>query len=137
MRIAEHIDSRSVRLRASPEGRRVIEAIERLAARMRAADKSEEIVEMLLRDIKGVSETDRAIQDTLWVKYRIKMSDSETLELSNYLVKNDPMYPTWSESELIKDYSRINEAGNPLQVFILKKPDPYYQQYLAFKRKGR
>jgi hypothetical protein len=56
------------------------------------------------------------------------------VEFSNYLVKRDPTYPSWSKWDFIKDYSRIDEAGNPAQVFIMKKPKRYYQAYLTFKK---
>lgn len=137
MMIADKIDGRDVRLRASSEGKSVIEAIERLSARRRADGKSDESIEMVLESANGVNEADRAIRDTLWVKYRIKMSDSELLEFSNYLVKNDPTYPSWSERKLIMDYSRKNEWGNPLQVFIMTKPTRYYQLHRAFKKQKR
>ena len=134
MMMADNIDERSIRLRASLQGRSVIESIERLSTSLRAAGKSDSQVEMVLRFTKGVNIADEAVRDTLWVKYRIKISDSELLELSNYLVKLDPTYPSWSKQDFIKDYSRINEAGNPAQVFIMKKPKRYHQAYLTFKK---
>lgn len=132
--MAEYIDNRVIRLRSSSEGIRVIEAVERLSTRMRVAGNEDSMVKMVLESTSGVNEADEAVRDTLWVKYRIKISDSELLEFSNYLVKRDPTYPGWSEWDFIKDYSRINEAGNPAQVFIMKKPIPYYQLYRVFKR---
>lgn len=136
MRIAEDIDERLSRLRGSDEGKRVIAAIERLAARMRAAGK-DDTTESMLRFAKGTNFTDDAIRDTLWVKYRFEVSDSELLEFSNYLTRRDPTYPRWSEKVFIKDYSRKNEEaplGTPLQVYIMRKPSRYYQLYRAFKR---
>lgn len=135
MMIAAHIDDRVVRLRASPEGLRVIEAVERLSARRRAEGKDDEILTMELRSMKGVSDADRAIRDTLWVKYRIRVTDHDLARFSDYLVKNVPEYPSWSEREVITDRSRKNKWGNPLQVFIMKKSDPYHRQYRSFKRK--
>lgn len=134
MMIADDIDGFVLRLRASPEGRRVIEAIELLSARIRAAGKTDSMVEMVLRFTKGVNMADESIRDTLWVKYRIKISDSELLELSNYLVEHDPTYPSWSGRVFIKDDSRINEAGNPAQVFIMEEPKRYFEVYLSFKK---
>lgn len=136
MRIAEDIDERVVRLRGTTEGKRIIEAIERVSRRMLAAGKEDQ-TESMLSYVKGVSFTDHAIQETMWVKYRINMSDSELLEFSNYLVKRDPAYPSWSQQTFIKDYSRKNEWGNPRQVHILTKPAPYYKLYRAFKNQKR
>ncbi|MEJ7848177.1 MAG: hypothetical protein WKF92_08835 [Pyrinomonadaceae bacterium] len=132
--MASDIDERVIRLRASTKGRNVIEAIERISIRMIAAGKKYSYAEMDIPKLKGINFTDHAVRDTLWVKYRIKISDSELLEFSNYLVKRDPTYPGWSEKDFIKDYSRINEAGNPSQVHIFKNAKRYYHAYLAFKK---
>lgn len=136
LRMTEDIDERVVRLRGTTEGKRIIEAIERLSSRMRAAGK-EDATESMLRFAKGINFTDHAIRETMWVKYRIKMSDRELLEFSNYLVKRDPTYPSWSQRAFIKDYSRKNEWGNPRQVHIITKPAPYYQLYRVFKKNKR
>ncbi len=133
--MAMDIDDRTVRLRGTPEGRKIIEAIERLSARMKAAgEKYITPDEMDLPKLKSLNFVDHAIGDTLWVKYRIKVSESELLEFSHYLVNRDPAYPSWSERDFIKDYSRINEAGSPAQVHIMKKPKRYHDEYLNFKR---
>jgi hypothetical protein len=134
MMMANGIDEGTVRLRSSPDGQSVIAAIERLSARMRAEGKTDPTVEMTLTSMKGVNSVDDHIQDTLWVKYRIKVLESDMLAFSDFLVKRDPGYPSWSEQELIKDYSRINKAGSPAQVFIMKKPERFYQEYLTFKK---
>jgi len=133
VRIAEDIDEHVQRLRASSDGLLVIEAIRRLANRMREAN-DESQVEKILESFEGVNSTDKDIRETLWVKYRRKVSDSELDSFINYLIKRDPMYPGWSEVSLVKDYSRKNEAGNPLQVFIMKKPLRHYRMYRAFKQ---
>lgn len=135
MMMANELDDRVVRLRASADGVRVIDAVERLSERMHTVGKSDSQVEMKLRFMKGINFADEAIRDTLWVRYRIKVPDGELLEFSKYLVGLDPTYPSWSERDFIKDYSRINEAGNPAQVFIMKEPKRYYQAYLSFKRR--
>ena len=132
--IAVDIDERIVRLRGSSDGRSVIDAVERLSARMAAAGRKYTYAEDDLPRLKGDNFTDDVIRDTLWVKYRIKVSDSDMLAFSNFLVKRDPGYPSWSEREFIKDYSRINKAGNPAQVVIMKKPERFYQEYLTFKK---
>jgi hypothetical protein len=132
--IASDIDDRIVRLRASPEGRSVIEAIERLSARMIAAGSKYSNNELDLPKLRGLNFVDHAIADTLRVKYRIKLSDSELLEFTNYLVEKDPTYPSWSERTMIKDSSPPNDAASPAQVFIMKQPERFYQEYLAFKK---
>jgi hypothetical protein len=132
--MANDIDESIVRLRASPEGIRVIEAIERLSAKMVAAGKKRSYEELELPRLKGINFTDRAVRDTLRVKYRIEISDDELLEFSNYLVKNAPTYPGWSKQYFMKDHSRINEAGNPLQVYVMKSPERFHRAYLKFSR---
>lgn len=134
MRIAEDIDERVIRLRSSTEGKRIIEAVERLSGRRRAKGNSDEGIDWVLESTKGINEKDRDVRDTLWVKYRIKMSDSELLDFSNYLVEQNPTYPSWSERKLITDRSRKNEWGHPLRVFIMTKPARYLQSYRAFKK---
>jgi hypothetical protein len=135
--LASDIDDRVVRLRASPEGRSVIEAIERVSARMIADGKRNSYEELDLPKLRGLNFVDHSIGDTLWVKYRIKMSESELLEFSNYLIQLDPTYPSWSERDFITDNSRINKAGNPALVFVMRKPERYYQAYLTFKKRHR
>lgn len=132
--MANDIDESIVRLRASPEGRSVIEAIERLSARMFAAGKKRSYEELDLPRLKGINFTDRAVRDTLWVKYKIELSDSELLEFSSYLIKNAPTYPGWSKKDFRKDYSRLNDAGNPLQVYVMKNPERFHRAYLEFSR---
>lgn len=135
MRIAEDIDERVIRLRSSINGNRVIQAIERLSTRRRAEGKSDESIDWVLQSTKGVNGKDRDVRDTLWVKYRIKMSDSELLDFSNYLVKYHPTYLSWSERKLITDYSRKSE-GHPLRVFIMTRPIRYLHAYRAFKKQN-
>ena len=89
---------------------------------------------MTLEETKGVNDTDKNIRDTLRLKYKIILSNPELLEFSNFLVTLDPMYPSWSGTDFIKDYTQINEAGNPLQVYIMKHPERYYEAYLEFKK---
>lgn len=140
------LDNHVVRLRGSEEGRRAMDALERAINRMRAAGYGQEdqheweqhgrfdLALMNLDEAKGVGSADEAIRDTFWVQYKIKMSDQELLELSNFLVEHDPTYPSWSETDFIKDYTRINEARNPLQVYIMRKSERFYEAYLEFKK---
>lgn len=143
-----YIDERALRLRASEEGRRAMDALERAVGRMRAAgygqkDQHEwerhgrfDLALSNLEMAKGVNSTDEAIRDTFWVRRRIQMSDEELLAFSNFLVARDPTYPSWSEQDFIKDYTRVNEAGNPFQRHVMRKPEPYYEAYLEFKKAG-
>jgi hypothetical protein len=144
--LLDDLDSRVVRLRASPEGRQAIDALERAINRMRAAgygqnDQHEwaqhgrfNLAGMTLKHAKAINSGDTAIQDTFWVKYNLKVSDEELLAFTTCLIARDPTYPSWSEVDLIKDYSRLNEAGNPAQVYVMKSPDRFYEAYLAFKK---
>lgn len=134
-RMAHDIDRFEFRLRGVKEGQRAIDAFERAIERMEKVNKAiSEYRNLFLRHLKGVNGVDQAIQDTFWVRKKFEMSDSELLEFSNFLTERDPTYPSWSDTDFIKDYSRINEAGNPLQVYILKKPERYYEAYLEFKK---
>lgn|SRR5437588_75572 len=140
------LDRAAVRLRASPEGLKAMDALARAIDRMRAAgygkkDQHEwaehgrfDSAVTALDDTKGIDDTDEAIRDTLWVKYKLKMSDKDLLAFSNFLIARDPGYPAWSETYDIKDYSRVNAAGNPAQVYIMKESDRFYEAYLQFKK---
>jgi len=134
--LAADMDDRLIRLRASPEGRAVIEAIERVSARMIAAGKTYSYAELDLPKLKGLNFVDEAIADTLWVKYRIKISKSELLEFSNYLVQFDPSYPSWSERDYMRDNSRKNKGEIAPLVFVMRQPARYYGAYLAFKKRA-
>lgn len=135
--LATDIDENSIRLRASAEGRLIIEAIERLAARMPALAREDSHLATTLAYIKGVNFTDEAIRDTLRMRYRINLTDAEILEFSNYLVKHHPTYPRWSTRYMARDNSNKNEAGFPAQVLVMKSPDGYRQAYEEFKRSHR
>jgi hypothetical protein len=140
------IDRKVVRLRASVEGRRAMGALERAIDRMRAAGYGRKeqheweqhgrfnLALMYLKEAEGVGHADRAIRDTFWVRHKIEMSDEELLAFGNFLAARDPAYPSWSETDFIKDYTRFNEAGNPLQRYVMKKPERFYEAYLDFKK---
>lgn len=144
-----HIDRQAVRLRGSGEGRRAMAALERAINLMRAAGYGQknqhewarhgrfDLALMTLEQAKGVGYADRAVRDTLWVKYRIQVSDQELLALGNFLLARDPAYPSWSETDFIRDHTRINEAGNPARVYVMKKPERFYEAYLEFKNAKR
>lgn len=140
------LDNSVVRLRGIKEGQLAIDALGRAIERRREAVLDDpklgpisdfDFVVFSLQELKGINMTDDSIRDTFWVRHKIEMSDSELLEFSNFLILRDPTYPAWSDTNLIKDHSRINEAGNPLKVFILKKPERYYEAYLEFKKRKR
>ena len=133
--IAVGIDESVARLRASDQGRQVIDAMNRLYARMEAEGGTGAGVELDLKRVTGTNFKDQAIADALWLSYRINMSESELLDFANYLIKVAPDYPSWSETECKMDIKR-----NKTSVFshtqgpVVKKPLRYYQSYLAFKR---
>ena len=145
--LLSELDNRVVRFRGTTEGRQAMDALARAIVRIRATaggktDQHEwpergrfEGSKTDLESAKGINLTDETIKDTLWVKYKIKMSDKELLAFTNYLIARDPTYPGWSETDDIKDYSRLNEAGYPAQVYVMKEPDRFYQAYLEFKKK--
>jgi hypothetical protein len=138
---------RRIRLRASPEGRQAIDALGRAIDRMRAAgygkkDQHEwreqgrfDLAAQTLADAKGTNATDEAIQETLRVKYKIRISNRQLLAFSEFLIARDPAYPSWSEIEEFKDYSRVNQAGNPAHLLIMKTPERFYAAYLDFRKR--
>jgi hypothetical protein len=137
-------DVNVVRLRASEEGRRGVEAVRDLVERMRAVhfDSSEsyeyrkqgryEIFLSYLREMEGTNDCDLAIRNTLRLKYKVSLSDNETLDFVNYLISRDPYYPGWSQSERYKS-NELNRAGNPISYLIQKSPEPFHTAYLQFK----
>lgn len=144
------LDNHVVRLRGSEEGRRAMEALERAIQRMRAAgygqpDQHEwpqhgrfESAVANLKQAKGINLfTDPAIRDTFRLEYRILLSDEELLAFSNFMAAHYPEYPSWSEMDYIKDYSRINAAGMPVRVHTMKKPERFYEAYWEFKKTKR
>ena len=144
-RLASDIDRFDFRLRGTKEGQSAIDSLERALQRIMIAEPGLSFINgsegrhqpgafIVLKELKGINGADRHIADTFWVCYKIKLSENELLEFTNYLISRDRKYPAWSESKLIKDYSRINEAGNPSQVYIFDKPKPYYDAYLDFKK---
>ena len=54
---------------------------------------------------------------------------------SNFLVARDPAYPSWSETNHFRDYTQINEAGNPLWVYTMRDPRRFHEAYLEFRRR--
>lgn len=139
--LAHDIDRFEFRLRGTSEGKQTIDAFEQAIERVEKPGFTERDVSfyrsMFLSDLKGINGADEKIRDTFWVRYRIEMSDKELVEFSNFLIELDPTYPSWSDWDFIKDHSRINEAGNPLQVYVLKEPERFYQAYLRFKETKR
>jgi hypothetical protein len=136
-RLAHDLDRFEFRLRGTKEGQLAIDAFERAIERGEKPGVKEKSLKedrtIFLRELKGVNEVDQAIRETFLMRKSIEMSESELLKFSNFLTERDPTYPSWSERDFVKDYSRINKAGNPLQVYILKKPERFYEAYLAFK----
>ena len=138
--MASEVDERVVRLRASAEGREAMKAIERLAVRSKDPDsKFESIAEMTLKFVRGTNMTDEAIQNSLWLRHRIKLSDQEMLRFTNFLIARDPTYPSWSEQKFERindaDAREVNDFGVAVtQIFVMKNPERFYQVYLTFKQ---
>ncbi|HXG65630.1 MAG TPA: hypothetical protein VNO70_11020 [Blastocatellia bacterium] len=142
------LDANVVRLRASGEGRTAIEVIRRLMEKMRAAhfDTAEpsdynqsryKVLVIYLKELEGINGCDRAIQNTLKLRYKISLSDKELLDFVNHLISQDPYYPGWSEREEYKDLTQRNEAGYPLWFVIVKNPEPFYQAYLKYQARDK
>jgi hypothetical protein len=136
------------RLRAFSEGKSAIDAVRRVVERMRAAhfdtatsqgehspQARYRVTLYILEQMEGISGLDKGVRDTFELKYKIKMSDKELLDFSNYLTSQDPYYPTWSETEWYVDQNKLNEAGNPLQYPVVRNIEPFYQAYKEYKAK--
>lgn len=126
-----------------------MDALERAIKRMRAAGYGQpdqqdwarsgrfELPASHLERMKATNNIDDVIRDTLRREYKIMLTDDELLEFSNFLVALDPTYPSWSEQDYIKDGARVNSAGMPIWVHVMKKPERFYQAYLEFKKMKR
>ena len=139
MMMANYIDERVVRLRASKDGRDIIQAIERMAARMKDHNGPDSQAGLTLRSLTGTNQADDSVRDTLWVRHRIKLTDEEFLAFVNYLIETDPTYPSWSERNLEKikgsEAREVNDLGVPVtQVFVMKDSERFHKAYLAFTK---
>ncbi len=115
LELLQFIDNQSVRLRSAEEGRKAIAAIERSIERLRRSkyntDPNAEYgrndivkgAESIFKVVKAVNYRDITIQNTLRFIYKIRISDEELAELSDFLVAHYPDYPSWSNSKLTKD----------------------------------
>jgi hypothetical protein len=147
--LLSEIDGRLIRLRAFPEGRAAIEALRREVQRMLAAhfDTADvmsgegsdryryEICVSSLEDMEGLNPRDMALQDTLRIRYKHTLSKTEMLAFVEYLISQEPKYPSWIPGALehFKDFSDLNEAGYPRQYYLIKNMEPFYNAYLKYK----
>lgn len=76
-----------------------------------------------------------AVWETFRVQSKLVLSDVELLEFSNFLVARYPDYPSWSEKDFIKDYTRFNAAGYPVQRHVVKNPARFYEAYAEFTKR--
>jgi hypothetical protein len=126
---ADHLDNFTVKLRATNEGRTLIEALERAVERMRSAGFETdykgsgelEITLIQLRGMKGNSVDDNEIRNTLRARHNIEMTDNELREFCDFIAALDPTYPGWSE---------VDEGGPP---YLRKESKRYYEAYLKFR----
>ena len=135
------LDSNVVRLRASAEGRQAIDALARAVERMRAAgygkkDQHEwpqhgrfEVASTYLAQARGINDTDEAVRNSFRYEDKVRLSDSELLAFSNFLVTHHADYPAWSE----RDFINIEENGKPLPGLVVKNLRPYRDAYQEFK----
>jgi len=49
------------------------------------------------------------------------------------MIQNYPSYPIWTEGEIYRDHSDLNEAGNPRILVVLKNQERFYRLYLSYK----
>jgi hypothetical protein len=142
------IDGTVIRLRASEEGRIGIEAMKRVVERMRAAhfDNSEsydyekqgryELSVMALKEMEGINMRDDAIRATFKLRYKTSLSDKELLDFIDYVISQDPSYPSSMVTELYKDREQLNDAGNPMQYGIVKNVGPFHKLFLQYKARA-
>lgn len=142
------LDGTVFRLRASEEGRRGIEAMRRVVERMRAAHFDDsgsydyekqgryKLSVTALKEMEGINMRDEAIRNSLRLKYKISLSDKELLNFIDYLISQNPSYPTSMITELYKDREQLNEAGNPLQYGIVKNVESFHTLYIQYKAKA-
>lgn len=145
--LLSQVDGHVIRLRGIPEGRTAIDAITRLVQRMLAAhfntadvnqaEHSDRYRYQATREeaaeLRGLNMFDYNLQDTFRIRYRIILTDKQTLAFVNYLISQDPRYPSWSTMEEYKDMRHPNAAGNPRQYFLLKDVRPFHDAYRKFR----
>ncbi len=85
-------------------------------------------------ELRGLNMFDHMMQDTFRIQYKIRLSDKQLLDFVNYLISQDPRYPTWTDVEDYKDMRNRNAAGNPRQYVILTKAAPFINALRKFKR---
>jgi len=146
--LLSQVDGHLVRLRSIPEGRTAIDAITHLVQRMLAAhfntadvtkpEHSDRHRYQATRDeaaeLRGLNMFDHTMQDTFRIQYKIRLSDKQLLGFVNYLISQDPRYPTWSDVEDYKDMRNRNAAGNPRQYVILTNAAPFINAFRKYKR---
>lgn len=140
------LDNSVVRLRITEEGKRAISALERSIERLEATGygrKDQDVWERsgrfngathVVESAKGVNFRDEFIRNTFKVEYEIILSDAELLEFSNFLAAKYPDYPIWSEAKLIKYKAQSDDAGYPVQLSVLTKPERFYEAYTEYKK---
>ena len=145
--LLSQLDRHVIRVRAIPEGKTAIEAMRRLVQLMLTAhfDTADvangetsdryryEASKDELKKLEGLNHFDNGIKETLRIRYKIRLSDQQMLDFVNYLITQEPRYPTWGALEFYKDLADRNEAGYPRQYLVLKKPEPFYKLYLQYK----
>lgn len=121
---AGDLDNFVVRIRATMEGRALIEALDGAMDRMRRAGLESRsdypLAAIHLKELKGVNERDIEIQETLQKSENLTISDGDLLAFSEYLIKVDPQYPSWSAV-----------MGGPPPI-VLENGEPFYKAYVKF-----
>ena len=139
LRLSNDIDRFEFRLRATNDGRLLIDAVEKAVDRMKSSDDkrvlklAEDYTNSPLNPIRGINETDGTIRESLWRSNGIEMSDNEFIEFIEFLVSKDNTYPSWSQREFLSD-CKINPTGYPMQCFTMKDPKRFYDAYLELKK---
>ena len=86
-----------------------------------------------LKQLEGISYCDEGIRNALKQRYKVTVSGSEFNDFVNYLISQDPYYPSRSKTKWYRDTTNLNEAGYPRQDYIEENIEPFYKLYLQYK----
>jgi hypothetical protein len=86
-----------------------------------------------VQSLRGINQYDQAIADTLRIKRGIKLSEDELRKFTEYLIKKDARYPSWSGRTLFKNYDELFDGRNPRIYILLTDPEPFHKAYMEYQ----
>ena len=87
--------------------------------------------------LEETSFRDPRIQDNLWFRYDIDLSEDEFLKFINFLIAKDPTYPSSYETEVWNPAVHGFKIPNPtkrMMFSVIKKPEPFYKLYQEYEQ---